>query len=83
MHNRIACDTCPPGTFWTCHEAVFLGKTILNVVTARPAAGLEIATIKAGLQSKAIISGVFRLAVVRLNPIPKVTFGMSLHLRIL
>lgn len=83
MHNRIACDTCPSATFWTRHEAVFIGKTILNVVTARHAAGLEIATIQAGLQSKAVISGIIRLAVVSLNQIPKVTFGMSLHLQIL
>ena len=83
MHNRIACDTCPPSTFWTCHEAVFIGKTILTVITARHAAGLEMAAIEAGLQSKAVISGVLRLAVVSLKPIPKVTFGMSLHPQIL
>lgn len=64
MHNRIACDTCPAATFWTGHEAVFIGKTILNVVTARHAAALEVTAIKAGLQSKAVISGVLRLAVV-------------------
>ena len=64
MHNRIACDTCPATAFWTCHEAVFVDKTILNVVTARRAAALEVTAIEAGLQSKAIISGVLRLALV-------------------
>ena len=64
MHNRIACDACPAVAFRTCHEAVFIGKTILDVVTARRAAALEVTAIEAGLQSKAIISGVIRLAVV-------------------
>ena len=64
MHNRVACDTCSAATFWTCHEAVFVGKTILDVVTARRAAALEVTATEAGLQSKAVISGVLRLAVV-------------------
>lgn len=62
MQNCVTCDTCPPVTFRTRHEAIFIRKTILAVVTARHAAALEVAAIEAGLQSKMVISGVVRLA---------------------
>ena len=64
MQNRIACDTCPPFTFRTRHEAVLIGKAILTVVTTRHAAALKTAVIEAGLQGKVVISVVLRLAVV-------------------
>ena len=66
MQNSVAYDTCPPTTFRTCHEAIFVRETILTVITARHAAALEMAAIKAGLQSKMVISAVVRLAAILL-----------------
>ena len=81
MQNRVACNTCPPATFRTRHEAIFIRETILTVVAARHPAALQMAAIEAGLQSKMVVSGVVKLALDCLNSMPEVTFGTSLRLQ--